>query len=217
MQQTESTTKVVTTGTGVRHISTKGELEFSRIFINGFQKPGTKTLEVKQVVTTESFYPSKKTTSNMQEGLFDNSEFGFGEQRFVSPETRVAWILIPVATTEEQAMERLNAAKAKGACIYRVLSNEPIIDENQKYAIGQGLKSYDDFANSQVSKYPENDEQGRGGQLILDRAGKVQYRRTFFWNTPRADEDLRGNGKEYMSPEIEALLLGASVMEGQII
>src|SRR5690349_20602069 len=95
--------------------------------------------------------------------------------------------------------------------IYRVLSNAPILTEDQKYAVAMGLRTKDQFANSQAIRYPESHEDA--GQLVLDRAGKVQYRRTFFWPTAMADIDQRG-GEVYLSAELEAELNGAHVMQG---
>lgn len=205
----------VQTNPQIRVEKVTAPITLDRVYHSGeFQKPGTKTAQIRQIVTTKSFYPSKKTSSDLQANIFDNKEFGFEEQEFTSVENRMAWLLVPADMAEEAIKARV-AAIANTGHIYRVLSNKPILDENQKYAIAQGLRTMDDFAKTQVSRYPADDAAGRGGQLILDKAGNVQYRRTFFWKSKIADQDFRGKGEVYVSPEILAEMHGASVLSGQ--
>ncbi len=185
----------------------RSKLSFSRLYKASYQKAGSKTLEVKQLITTTSHYPSKKYNSSLQDGLFTESEFGAETNSYTQEETRVAWILVPENKTETEIKLMLNSLP--NSCIYKVLSNEPILDENQKQSISSGLKTKADFANSQVVRYGENHE--KAGQLILDADGNVQYRRTFFSKEVKADEDFRGNGQVYMSREIEMEFDGASV------
>lgn len=211
-----------TISNSVRKITSVGGITLDKISKSDFQKEGTLTAQIRQIVTTKSYYPSKKADSNLQANIFDTKDFGFTEQEFISEEARVAFLLVPLTATKEDIEKRLVAAVSKGACIYRVLSNAPILSDDQKYAIGQALKTVDDFANSQVARYPENAEtiaDGTAGKIILDKAGNVQYRRSFFWNTAMADVDVRGNDKypAYQSAEIKAELAGASVMQGQTI
>lgn len=186
---------------------TRSKLSFSRLYKAAYQKAGSKTLEVKQIITTTASYPTKKYNSSLQDGLFTESEFGAETNEYTTQETRVAWILIPEDKTEGQVKEMLS--KFPNSCIYKVLSNEPILDENQRQSISSGLKTLADFANAQVIRYGDNHE--NAGQLILDANDNVQYRRTFFSKEEKADEDYRGNGKVYMSREIEMELNGASV------
>ena len=185
----------------------RSKLSFSRLYKASYQKAGSKTLEVKQLITTTSHYPSKKYNSSLQDGLFTESEFGAETNSYTQEETRVAWILVPENKTETEIKLMLNSLP--NSCIYKVLSNEPILDENQKQSISSGLKTKADFANSQVVRYGENHE--KAGQLILDADSNVQYRRTFFSKEVKADEDFRGNGQVYMSREIEIEFDGASV------
>ena len=190
-----------------------------------FQKPGTLTAQLRQVVTTLSYYPSKKVTSNLNGGLFDEKDFGFEEQVFPSTENRIAWVLVPPNASIEVVKAMVAKLQANGAVIYRVLSNQPILDDNQQYAITQGLKTIDDFANTQALRFPENPEtiaKGTANKLILDAKGNVQYRKTFFWRSVREDADLRDVTKVYISPELKVELAmmtveekGASVIQGQ--
>lgn len=205
-----------TTVNGVRHVTTKGAISFSRLYAAEFQKEGTLTAEIRQTIVTDSYYPSKRTESSMQNGLFNADEFGFDSQHFQNVENRVAWILVPASVTEEAVKARIDVAAKAGACIYRVMSNEPILDENQQYAIGIGLRTKDDFANSQVVRYPKDHEQAN--QLVMTASGQVQYRRTFFWATPKDDVDMRDASKEaYTSPLILAEMGGVSAASAALI
>lgn len=185
----------------------RSKLSFSRLYSAAYQKAGSKTLEVKQIIKTTSSYATKKYNSSLQDALFSESEFGADTNEYTTEETRVAWILVPENKTETEIKLMLN--NLPNACIYKVLSNEPILDENQKQSIATGLKTKADFANAQVIRYGENND--KAGQLILDADGNVQYRRTFFSKEVKADEDYRGNGQVYMSREIEMEFEGASV------
>lgn len=210
----------VTTPTGVRKETSKSPVSFSRTYTAEFQKEGTKTVEISQKVTTKSFYPSKKVASDLQNGLFDADEFGFAEQVFTSEESRMAWLPIPESMKDSEVAARIAADAAKGSTIYRTLSNCPILDENQKYAISSGLRDMDHFANSQVVRYPENDKtiaDGTAGHIVKDVNGNPQYRRTFYWKTPHEDIDVRDASNVYMSQDIALELQGASSIVGQTI
>lgn len=203
---------------GIRKETITGPINLRRIYKADFQKEETLTAELEQEVVTKSFYPSKKVASDMQSSLFSTEEFGFSEQEFTSTEKRIAWVLVPPSKSEAEVKAMLVAAAKNGAVIYRVLSNAPVLDENQKYAINAGIRTIDDFAKTQVVRVPENEEtvaNGTANHLLLDKAGNVQYRRTFYWKTKIADVDSRDAVNVYMSPEIEAELKGASIMEGQ--
>lgn len=217
---------------GVTHTTSKSEVKFGMIRTNPeYQKAGTKTLEVRQTVTTVSKYPSARVSNNLQSNIFATEEFGFESQEYTSKEERVAWILVPEAATEEAIKAKLEAANKAGGTLYRVLSNEPILSDDQLYAISQGLRTKDQFAERQVLRFPENEQtkaNGTAGKLILDVNGNVQYRRVYFWHEAKADMDLRDPNKVYMSSAIEqevkdlklqgiVLENGASLMAGQTI
>lgn len=191
------------------------------IYAGEFQKDGTMTAQLRQKVTTKSFYPSKRVDSNLTDNLFAAEDFGFTEQEFTSVEERVTWMLVPPNSTVEDIQARIVAAEKKGARLYRVLSNSPILDDNQKYGIQQGLRTMDDYANSQIARYPKNEQTIADGTAecpILDENGNVFYRRAFFALTAKEDMDLRSATAEtYMSPEIAAELEGASVLAGQTL
>lgn len=192
----------------------RGNVTFSRLFASGFQKPGSKTLEIKQLISTIMYYPTKKFNSDLQDALFTENDFGVEENGYETTETRVAWIPVPANYNEAQ-VKQVVANLPKEACIYKILSNCPILTDNQRQAVNQNLKTMDDFADPQAIRYPNNSE--FAGELILDAAGRVQYKRTFFSKTAQEDVDERTNGKEYVSNALAEEIEGASVNLGQKI
>lgn len=210
--------KELTDARGIKTVTTVSDIELDSIYPAEYQKEGTLTAQLKQTVHKVSSYPSKKVTSDKQAGLFATDDFAFGATDFENTETRVAWLPIPVAATEEQVKAKLALVNSKNAMIYRVLSNHPILDDNQKYGIANpALPDFtlDTVANAQAVRYPLDHEQA--GQICPDANGKVQYRRTFFWDTFMEDQDLRSTDPVdvYMTEDIKAELLGASILEGQ--
>lgn len=179
---------------------TKSSILVAEVKVSDFQKAGTKTAVLKQTVNTKSIYPSKSVSSDMQDNIFGMQDFGFEEQEFDSSRTNVAFLDVPENATVETVTAQLN--KFPGATLYRVMSNEPILTDKQKYAISQGLKTMDEFANSQVVRYGEGS--GNAGELLLDSNGKVQYKAVYFSTKPKEDIDLRTDSDEmYLSPELE--------------
>lgn len=212
--------RMQTVTNGVIHTTTASLISLDKIYKADFQKPGTMTAQLRQTVTTVSQYPSKKVDNNLQANIFEAEDFGFEMQEFTSTEERVAWIPVPEKTTVKQLNAKLVEANKAGAVIYRVLGNQPILSDDQKYAINQGLRTTDDFAATQAVRYPEGtmkDTVDVSGKLVLDKAGNVQYRRTFFWASPQADVDVRGTAQPYVSPELAKELAGEAVMSGQTL
>jgi hypothetical protein len=218
------------TENGIKHTTTFSEVTLDKLMVSEFQKAGTKTAQLRQTVTTVSVYPSKRIENDKQKNLFSMEEFGFGDgQTFSNTENRVAFIDVPENATEEQIKSKLKVANAAGATIYKVLSNQPILTNDQKRAIATGFNgvTMDRFANSQVVRYPQG--HSHEGQLCLDANNKVQYRRTYFWNEPLEDQDVRSTDPAdvYMSPEIEleynavsaihTALVTPNILEGQTL
>lgn len=199
--------------TGPRHVKSKSAITLDKVYVAEFQKPGTKTAQIRQVITTNSYYPTKQVSSNMQANIFGTADFGFEEQHFQNTENRVAWLPVPINATEEQIAAKLAEMTALGACIYRVLSNQPILDDHQKYAVRTGLNgvTLNTFANPQALRFPKGHKQE--GQISLGAGNKVVYRRTFFWNAPMEDSDLRtiDPADVYVSPEIALELAGKGI------
>lgn len=211
-------TNQTTVPQGIQRIESKGAITLDNIKPSQFKvdlQGNAKALsaQIRQIFTVVSKYPSMKIDSDMQDNLFSALEFGATTQDFTSKEQRVAWIDVPLKTTEDEMKAKLVAANTAGAVIYKVLSNAPIFDSNQKAGINAGLTTEDILANSQAIRYPVGHSQE--GQLIKDKRSNVQYRRTFFSSKPHADIDVRDGVDVYVTPEIEAELKGASIMEGQ--
>ena len=196
----------------VTTVTTKGPIVVAEIKVSDFQKAGTKTAVLKQTITTVSSYPTKSVTSDMQDNIFGLEDFGFEKQDFTTTRVNVAFIDVPESATIESVTAQL--AKFPNASLYRVLSNSPILTNNQKYAIENNLKTMDDFANSQVVRYGENSE--NAGQLVLDQYGKIQYKAIYFASQGHEDIDLRAEDAEmYFTPQIEveyneAILMAAA-------
>jgi hypothetical protein len=198
---------------------TRSPLIFSRIYVNSYQKKGTKTMEVKQKLFTTAVYSGIKISNKMNDSMYDAEEFAGATQprKFDSVETRVAWILIPVNESEADSMIRFKKYEQTGI-IFKILSNSPILDEDQLKAIDRGLKTYDEFADKQAVRFGANDPDGNAGKLILDKQKNAQYKRTGFSRGPRADEDFRdGKSNVYQTPMIKAEMEGASALLGQTV
>jgi hypothetical protein len=171
---------------GKRTTTSKGGLEISRVHATQWQKEGTLTAEIKQTVTTKSYYPSKSVSNNFQDNPFSTAEFGFAEKEFVSDSKRVVWVDVPMESTVESVVAKLAALPE--ATVYRIYANKPIISDNQNYAITAGLTTMDAIADKQAIRYGEGDPQA--GRLIL-KNGKPQYKADFFKSTATEDQDMR--------------------------
>jgi hypothetical protein len=187
--------------------TTKTAITCTKVSATQFQKDGTLTAELKQVLTTVSSYPSTKVTSSKEGNIFGAQEFGFTPKDFTSKETRVAWIPVPIGTTVEQVMAKLQSFP--GACLYKEMSNHPILTDEQRHAIDNPeLPSItiDTFAMKQIVRYSEGHE--KAGQVALTNEGKVQYRRIFFSPEVVEDIDTRNTNTEdqYVPAEIQAEL-----------
>lgn len=190
----------------IRKEVSKSAISVTRVYKSDYQKDDTLTAELKQTVTTNSFYPSKSVANSLQDNIFSMSDFGFEEQKYENKEVRVAWIDVPVGMTVEQVQAKLNATE--GATLYRVLSNKPIISDTEQYAIDNPELDVDldAFANRQAVRFPNGHESE--GELATDANGKVQYRRIAFSTQGADDQDTRTEEPSdfYASPELEAEL-----------
>lgn len=196
----------ITTSTGVTRTQKRTIVKVTAIAKGNFQREGTMTAELRQIVETLSRYPGMQIANEMEQNVFSVDDFkNIKPQEFTSKETRVAWIDVPVGTTAEQVQAKIS----NKASLYRVLSNAPILTSGHKNAIARGLVTKDKIADGQVLRYPAGND--KEGQIILDSEGRVQYRKIFFWNEPKEDVDLRGTVEEYRSPKIAAELGSAPV------
>jgi len=194
----------------------KSEITVNRVYTSEYQKEGTLTAELKQTVLTKSYYPTKSVKNSINGNIFSSEDFGFEETEYKSNETRVAWIDVPLNSTVESVKAKLQTVK--GANLYRILSNKPIIADTEKYAIEnpQLNVTIDTFSERQVVRYPDNSE--KAGELALDKNGKIQYRRIAFSVNSAEDQDLRTKEPSdfYASPALVAELNNVEhIMEGQ--
>lgn len=198
---------------------TIGPILVDKIYKGEYQKPGTMTAQLKQTVTTKATYPSKSVTSNLQDNPFGLDDFAFEGQVYDSQETRVAWVDVPENATEKSVAAQL--AKLPEAKLYRIMSNHPIISDNQSYGISSGVTTKDIIGDRQAVRYPVGHE--KEGQLIMDPSGKVQYKGIYFKATAIEDVDLRT--KEVsdvyhtatISAEIAASVASSTISEKQTI
>jgi hypothetical protein len=185
-----------------------GKLTIDSVQASRYQKAGTLTCQLRQVVTTSTTYPSTQISDGVSDNLFGASEFtDVGEgQTYENSETRIAWLNVPAGTTIQAVQSKLDALYAAGKepCIMKVISNEPILTDNQRNAISKGLKTMDDFANSQVIRYGSN--HSNANALILDDNGNPMYKRTFFLQEMTEDENRCSAEDVYLSSEIAAEL-----------
>jgi len=200
-----------TVGNTVRKEVSATPISIDKVYRGDFQKEGTKSAQLRQKVTTVAFYPSKQVTSSLQENPFALNEFGFAEEEHSNTETRVAWIDVPESVSADDVLAKLPG----DSTLYRIMSNRPILSNNQSYSIEAGQKTLDDYANSQVVRFGEGHE--KAGQLILDNNGKPQYRAIFYSNTPKVDVEMRTEKAEdfYASVQISTELSGAHVVAEQ--
>jgi len=179
---------------------TKEPVHCTEVRMGNWQKDGTITAILKQKVTTVSTYPGAKHSNNMQQNPFAEQISSNDGAVIENTETRVAFLDVPRTYTVEQ----VNAGLPANSVLYKVMSNKPILTDNHQAAINSGKTTIDAIATSQVSRYGEGS--ANAGKLILDKAhGFIpQYRKIFFWSSPKEDIDLRGNGDAYASPDLLA-------------
>lgn len=196
-----------TTNSNIRKEVSVSPVMVEKVYKSDFQKEGTLTAELRQIVTTKSFYPSKSVSNSLNENIFTVKDFGFEETDYENKETRVAFIDVPLGSTKESVQKQLETLK--NATLYRILSNRPIIADTEQYAIDnpEMETTIDTYANRQVVRYPKENE--RAGELVITE-GKVQYRRIAFSKEAKADLDLRNSDPSdvYMSAEVKAEVNG---------
>lgn len=207
---------------GVVITITKGEITLDKdLYKSQYQKPKTLTAQVRQVITSSFTYPERQIGNNMEDSLFDIGEFGFEKRTIESHENRIAFLEVPEAFSVDTVKAMLKTFP--NAVLYKVLSNEPILTDNQLRAIANpDLEvTKDQIANSQAVRYSvgatDKDGNDVGGELIL-RNGRVQYRAVFFKRTATPDiDDRTTEGEAYMTPELNEELFGATLDASQHI
>jgi len=150
--------------------------------------------------SVESTYPEAGVGNSLNDSVFGSDEFGFGDGQTFT-ENRVAWIDVPAELTVKQVQERLN--KFPHARIYRVLSLTPILTDEQKRAMSNGISEYSDaegevhkcdmeyYKRQQMVPTPETANLPREERQPMLYKGFVQYRITPFNKDGQADIDHR--------------------------
>jgi len=196
---------------------TKSLITVDKVEATEFQKEGTKTAQLRQIVKTKSFYQAKQIETNLQDNMFAPADYDetFKEQEFNSTENRVAFINVPEVTSVNDVLSKIS--EHPEAVLYRILSNHPILTTSQSYAIDQGLTTLEVISESQIVRYGKDHQ--KEGQLARDSNDKPQYRAIFYSNVAKADEDLRTVEAEdfYVSESIQEELVGETISQGQEI
>ena len=196
---------------------TKSLITVDKVEATEFQKEGTKTAQLRQIVKTKSFYQAKQIETNLQDNMFAPADYDetFKEQEFNSTENRVAFINVPEVTSVNDVLSKIS--EHPEAVLYRILSNHPILTTSQSYAIDEGLITLETISESQIVRYGKDHQQE--GQLATDSNDKPQYRAIFYSNVTKADEDLRTVEAEdfYVSESIQEELVGETISQGQEI
>ncbi len=182
-----------------------------KVGVNPFQKKGTLTAQLRQVVNTTTTYPGMVISNEKQDNLFGLEDFDSSTGKsFDNKEVRVAWLNVPSGTTIQDVTTKLTSTSS--ARIYKVLSNKPILTSNQVNAIAAGLTTKDNIASKQVVRYPDNHRDNPKG-LILDTNGNVMYKCNFFSMTAKEDEDYRSaldvEVTESIQAELDSMATGA--------
>lgn len=196
----------------------RSPVQVTQVYKSEFQKPNSLTAELRQEVVTTSYYPKANMSNSLNDKLFTTKDFGIDDQTYKSKEIRVAFLNVPESLdTPEKVQEHLK--KFPELCLYRILSNKPILSEEDLRAIEQGFISIGTKAESQVVRYP--DSSATPGMLALTKAGKVQYRRVAISTSFKDDEDQRNDNPEdtFLTEDLKAELnnVEVAVPESQTI
>ena len=185
-----------------------------------FTKKGTLTAQIRQQVITKTSYPAVNTndgvTSDIFAGEFEN--VGIGKE-YSNTENRVAFITVPDTCTVQMLQNKLNGLVQAGKqpVIMKIVSNRPILTDNQKASIASQLKTMDDYANTQAIRFSKHNTEGNANKLILDDNQNVLYKRTFFQADKVADVNTCDPNDTYVSPQLEeemkAVLITNSVLQ----
>ena len=143
----------------------KYKVKFIEFKYSAFQKKDTKTALLRQRIVTKTIHE---------------------KQQYESIENRVAFINVPINTTVKEMRHQLTSHS--DCCIYRIISNHPILSPIQSKAIEDGVKELHDYALRQVVRWGKGHE-SEGTPITLNN--KVFFRvATFSWDK-HEDSDLR--------------------------
>lgn len=168
----------------IRKVSVKNPLTVLRVYKSEYQKKNTLTAELSQNVTTTSYYPSTSVSNSLSDNIFDTKDFGFAETEYKNEEKRIAWIDVPENSTVESVTVTL--AKFPKAELYKILSNKPVLTEQEKYAINDPL-----LVNATIEVFASRQAVRTSDLKLALTNGKIQYRRIAFSKEGMSDKDER--------------------------
>lgn len=199
---------------------TRGPVTIDKISVSAYQKDGMLTAQLRQQVTIETTYPAPSNSDGITSNLFAD-EFSSKGKTYSNTENRVAFLIVPSHITVQILQARLAQLMTGGSNpgIMKVTSSSPILTDNQVYAINEGLKTKDQFADSQVVRYSDKNTEGKAGQLILDDSGNPIYKRNFFIDNVTEDVSRGDSEGVYMSAQIETELasLRANIVDNGLL
>jgi len=164
-------------------------VRFSEFRISNYQKAGTKTLMMRQSLTTTYTYSGSSDGSNsLQQNPFADSIPETEIEEHIKESNRVCFLSVGDSMTEEEVVGAIKPSWR----IQRTWANRPILSTEQEFMIKEGKLSYDDIAEKQLVVDPDN------GSPILDSFSKHQYFRDNLNLHGEEDVDLRGNSEEYI-------------------
>ena len=204
----------------------RGQVTCSKLSKSEYNKAGMLTAELRQAVTTITTYPSATISDGISDVLFGSADFDLADgQSFTNSSNRVYFMNVPVlhpVTKQPLTQESINAsiaeliAEGQNPCIYKVISNSPVLTPNQEAAVKSGLQTMDFFAEKQVVRFPNAHAQA--GQICLDQHGNIQYRNVFYKTSLIEDENnCDPNGVLYTTPKLEAELGRTSKVEIPVV
>ena len=116
----------------------KSNVTLDSVKASTYQKKGTLTAQLRQVIETTTIYPSATVESDLADNLFSTDEFHNIETKdYFNKETRVTWMQVPDNVTPNMMMQVL--AQHPDCCIYKILSNKPILTIQQQNVIEAGI------------------------------------------------------------------------------
>lgn len=168
---------------------------FSPVVVETVEKnqfSGKLQARISSIETIISVYGIKNGASSLDSQIFSTKDFGEGETH-KNESKRVFFLSVPDnMDTVEKVQEHLK--KFPNLHLFRILSNKPILSNEDLASINNGKLTLDTKANNQVVR----DNEGK----IVPFEGKPQYKRICLSTEFREDEDLRNSGDAYTSSSI---------------
>jgi len=165
----------------------RSNVEFKGFTVGQYQKTGTKTVRLHQVITVDTEYTSSAAENSLQQNPFADRIPETVNQAYTSESNRTVFLSVGQQLTEEEVINQITDSW----CIKRIWSNSPILDDGQEYMINQGNITLDEIAEKQLVINPND------GTPILHN-NRYQYKRDVLSLSIEDDEDNRGMGEEYI-------------------